>query len=287
MDRHSELAAIRHAYAKQLLAIASVSDPRLEQAYATVPREHFLGPGPWKIGTQEGTYFATPSADPTHLYTDSVVSILPERGLNNGQPSFHVGLMASAAPRDGEHVVHIGAGPGYYSAILAELVGPDGRVTAIEFDADLAQRARLNLQLWPNTRVIQGDGTTIAFEEADIIYVCAGATRPADLWLDQLAEGGRLIIPLTIDETDTAGFEALAPGAMFRIERRGHDYLARWISVVAIFPCAGARDETSGRALAEALRNGRAKEVTRLYRSDARPDEQCWLRAPGWCLAYC
>jgi protein-L-isoaspartate(D-aspartate) O-methyltransferase len=287
MDRHSELAAMRHTYAKQLLATAGVSDPRLEQAYAGVPREHFLGTGPWQIATEEGTYFTTPSDDPAHLYTDSVVSILPERGLNNGQPSFHVSLMANAAPEAGEHVVHIGAGAGYYSAILAELVGPSGRVTAIEFDAELAERARLNLQRWPNTRVIHGDGTATPFEKADVIYVCAGATRPVDLWLDHLAEGGRLILPLTIDEKYTTQFDALDPGAVFRIERRGDDYLARWVSVVAIFPCVGARDETSGRALAEALGNDREKEVTRLYRRSARPDEQCWLRAPGWCLAYC
>jgi protein-L-isoaspartate(D-aspartate) O-methyltransferase len=116
MDRHSELAATRYAYAKQILATAGVSDQRLEQAYGSVPREHFLGPGPWEIATEEGTYFTTSSADPAHLYTDSVVSILPERGLNNGQPSFHVSLMANAALRGGEHVVHIGAGAGYYSA---------------------------------------------------------------------------------------------------------------------------------------------------------------------------
>lgn len=287
MDRHSELPYVRHAYAKRLLATAGVSDPRLEKAYAGVPREHFLGAGPWEIGTEEGTYFTTSSDDPAHLYSDSVVSILPERGLNNGQPSFHVTLMANAGPKVGEHVVHIGAGVGYYSAILAELVGPGGRVTAIEFDAGLAERARLNLQRWPNTLVIHGDGTETPFQKADIIYVCAGATRPVDLWLDQLAEGGRLIIPLTIDEEYTAQCDALDPGAVFRIERRGDDYLARWISVVANFPCAGARDEISGRALAEALRNGRVKEVTRLYRRSARPEEQCWLHAPGWCLAYC
>jgi protein-L-isoaspartate(D-aspartate) O-methyltransferase len=163
---------------------------------------------------------------------------------------------------------------------------PELVITAPEFNAELAERARLNLQRWSNTSVVHGDGTATPFQKADVIYVCAGATRFVDLWLDQLAEGGRLIIPLTIDERYTAQFETLEPGAVFRIERRGADYLARWISVVAIFPCAGARDETSGQALAEALRNGRASEVTRLYRRNAPPDEQCWLRAPGWCLAY-
>jgi protein-L-isoaspartate(D-aspartate) O-methyltransferase len=282
MDQYSDLSLIRRAYAKQLLATAAVGDLHLERAFATVPREHFLGPGPWRIGTDEGAYVQTPNDDPVHLYTDSVVSILSDRGLNNGQPSFHVTLMAHAAPSPGEHVVHVGAGVGYYSAILAELVGPGGRVTAIEFDAELARRARINLQPWSNVEVIHGDGTATAFRKADVIFVSAGATRPADPWLDQLTEGGRLIVPLTLDKE----LEGIEPGAVFRIERHGDEYLARWLSVVAIFPCEGARDEISGQALAQALRNGRKKEVTRLYRKSSPSGEDCWLRALGWCLAY-
>jgi protein-L-isoaspartate(D-aspartate) O-methyltransferase len=66
-------------------------------------------------------------------------------------------------------------------------------------------------------------------------------------------------------------------------ERRGHDYFARWISAVAIFPCAGSRDEVSERALAKAFANGGWQKVTRLYRD--REDERCLLRGPRWCLA--
>jgi protein-L-isoaspartate(D-aspartate) O-methyltransferase len=77
----------------------------------------------------------TPSADPVYLYIKGVIGILPERNLNNGEPSLHAALIASAAPQPGEHVVHIGAGVGYYTAIMAELVGASGRVTAIELDA--------------------------------------------------------------------------------------------------------------------------------------------------------
>lgn len=282
MDQYPATSITRRAYGKRLLAASGVVDVRLEQVFASVPREHFLGHGPWWIGTDDGAYVLTPDDDPLHLYTDSVVSIVSDRGLNNGQPSFHMALMAHAAPSPGQHVVHVGAGVGYYSAILAELVAPDGRVTAIEFDAGLAARAKINLQPWSNVDVIHGDGTATAFQAADVIYVCAGATRPSDLWLDQLADGGRLILPLTVEEE----FEGVDPGAVFRIERRGDDYFARWLSVVAIFPCQGARDQSSGQALAEALRNGHQKEVTRLYRKEHTADKECWLRAPGWCLAY-
>jgi hypothetical protein len=68
-------------------------------------------------------YVPTPSADPVYLYTNDLVGIFPERQINNGQPSFHAALISSASPADGEHVVHIGTGDGYYTAILAHLVG--------------------------------------------------------------------------------------------------------------------------------------------------------------------
>src|SRR6202011_4085579 len=108
-------------------------------------------------------------------YTDDVIGILPKRNLYNGQPSLHAALIAAAAPQPGEHVLHIGVG--YYTAILAELVGATGRVTAIEYDAELAARATANLAQTPHVRVVHGDGTRIAFEPADVIYVNAGATR--------------------------------------------------------------------------------------------------------------
>jgi protein-L-isoaspartate(D-aspartate) O-methyltransferase len=113
-----------------------------------------------------------------YLCTDDVVGIVSQRDLNNGQPSLHAMLIASAAPQPGEHVVHVGAGTGYYTAILGALVGASGPVTAIEFDPGLAARAAVNFQRAPNVRVIEGDGTRIAWDPADVIYVNAGATRP-------------------------------------------------------------------------------------------------------------
>jgi protein-L-isoaspartate(D-aspartate) O-methyltransferase len=119
---------------------------------------------------------------------------------------------------------------GYYTAILAELVGVAGRVTAIEFDAELAPRATANLAQTPHVRAIHGDGTRIMFEPADVIYINAGVTRPADAWLDRLKEGGSLILPLTAN-----GFpnRDVRRGVVFRIERRGPEFLARRISGVA------------------------------------------------------
>jgi protein-L-isoaspartate(D-aspartate) O-methyltransferase len=288
MDRQAELRIIRAAYARQILAAARVANARLDAGFSATRREDFLGPGPWPIRRWLRDYALTPDADPVYLYTDDLVGILPERRINNGQPSLHAHLIHQASPAAGEHVVHIGAGTGYYTAILAHLVGPSGRVTGIEYEPELAARAKANLAPHPNVRIVEGDGTLVAFEEADVIYVNAGCTRPAENWLDRLADGGRLILPMTSDQ----GFGAKAPermasaGAVFRIERRGKDYLAYWISPVAIFPCSGSRDEMSERALADAFAKRGWQRVTRLYRDHEIPEERCWLRGSGWCLAY-
>ena len=290
MDRDSALAIVRRAYAMNLLAAAGVADPRLEAAFAAVKREDFLGPGPWPALRWAVGYVPTPSADPVYLYADIPIGIVPERNLNNGAPSLHVPLLAHAAPREGEHAVHVGAGTGYYTAILAALVGPRGRVTAIEFDPDLAARAATNLAPFAQVRVMQGDGASLPFDPANVIYVNAGATRPAETWLDGLAEGGRLILPLTATRTTANPVNRMEDverrGAVFRIERRGGDYLARWISAIGVFPCAGGRDAESEAALWTAFEKGGWQKVTRLYRDGDLPEERSWLRAPGWSLAY-
>jgi protein-L-isoaspartate(D-aspartate) O-methyltransferase len=288
MDRQGELSIVRAAYAKQVLAAARVDDARLGAAFGAMRREDFLGPGPWPILRWLKDYVLTPDDDPVYLYTDDLIGILPERRINNGQPSLHAHLIHNASPAVGEHVVHIGTGTGYYTAILAHLAGPSGRITGIEYDRELAARAKANLAPHPNVEIVEGDGALVSFGEADVIYVNAGCTRPAESWLDHLTDGGRLILPMTSDQ----GFGAASPermasaGAVFRIERRGNDYFATWISQVAIFPFAGSRDAVSEHALAEAFAKGGWQQVTRLYRDHEIPEERCWLRGSGWCLAY-
>ena len=280
--------SLRRAFAERILAAAGIADARLADAFGEVPREAFLGPGPWPVyDVEQGRYVTTPDADPARIYTDDLVGILPSRHINNGQPSFHAGLLARASVREGEHAVHIGAGAGYYSAILAHLVGASGRVTAIELDRELATRAEANLAPYGNARVLHGDGARVSFDTANIIYVNAGVTHPADSWLDRLADGGRLVLPLTasglLRPDDPPDMQQR--GVVFLVERDGAAFNARWISSVAIFPCASSRDDASERALADAIRAGDATRVTRLYRDEAPAVERCWFRGPGWSLA--
>jgi protein-L-isoaspartate(D-aspartate) O-methyltransferase len=165
-----ELAELRRIYARQMLALANaLADTQLEDAFAAVPRESFLGNGPWRIMTPWSPYTTVPEQDPALIYQDVVVALDEERGINNGSPSLYARWMHLVSPRRGERVAHIGAGAGYYAAILAELVGNEGRVAAVEYDAGRAQSARDNLKDRSNVEVIAADGLRWPQRPADII----------------------------------------------------------------------------------------------------------------------
>jgi protein-L-isoaspartate(D-aspartate) O-methyltransferase len=70
-------------------------------------------------------------------------------GINNGQPSLWAYLLDRLDLMPGEQVLHLGCGTGYYTAIIAELVGLAGRVTAVEIDTTLAEKAEEALVNWP------------------------------------------------------------------------------------------------------------------------------------------
>ena len=295
VDKETELAIVRRAYAKQILSLVDVRDARIEAAFAQVPREHYLGPGPWEGFRFVGKYLTTPDDDPVYVYTDRLFGLIPAKGINNGQPSLHAALMANANVNVGDHILHVGAGTGYYSAILAHIVGPGGRVTAVEFDPDLAARAATHLADVPNVTVVAGDACTVSFDPADVIYVNAGFSRVPLSWLDGLRDGGRLILPMG----SRAGLKDVGSGKMdmakvmrlyqsqvvFRVERRGDEFHVTPGIPAAFIPAEGS-DEASEAALVVALEKGGAKNVTRLYRGGDVPDERCWLRGEGWCLAY-
>jgi protein-L-isoaspartate(D-aspartate) O-methyltransferase len=82
--------AARRWFAEELRHTARVRSPAVIEAFATVPRELFAGPGPWRVLSPmvmgEG-YWTTRDADPAHLCHDILVAIDEGRRLNNGQPS--------------------------------------------------------------------------------------------------------------------------------------------------------------------------------------------------------
>ncbi|MER9585116.1 protein-L-isoaspartate O-methyltransferase [Mesorhizobium sp. M0276] len=185
---------IRKFYARLMAANAGSPDPRLEAVFAEVPREAFLGAGPWTIIAGNGQ-ITTPSADPAHIYQNVLVALDADKGINNGEPFLHAMWIGKLAPKPGEAVTHIGAGTGYYTAVLARLVSPGGTATAFELDEKLADLARKNLETYGNARVVHGDAVTMPLPPSDIIYVNAGVAAPPPGWLKALRPGGRMIFP--------------------------------------------------------------------------------------------
>jgi protein-L-isoaspartate(D-aspartate) O-methyltransferase len=189
-------AKYRAFYAQLISAAARAADPRIEEAFRTVRRETFAGPGPWSISVGGHPYVVTPDDDPAFLYQNTLLALDSARGLNIGMPGAHAYWLSGCAVKEGETVIQIGAGSGYYTAILAHLVGPGGRVHAYEIDERLAGLARENLKDIAHTDVRDRSGIASDLPKADVIYVCAGAAQPATEWLDALLPGGRLVFPL-------------------------------------------------------------------------------------------
>jgi protein-L-isoaspartate(D-aspartate) O-methyltransferase len=111
----------RRFYAEELRFSAHVESRSVVDAFATVPRERFVGPGPWQIKSpmRRGDYWTTANADPRNVYHDTLIALDAKRGINNGQPSLWIALFDELGIAAGEHVVHLGCGTGYYSAVAA------------------------------------------------------------------------------------------------------------------------------------------------------------------------
>jgi protein-L-isoaspartate(D-aspartate) O-methyltransferase len=178
--------------------------------------------------------------------------------------------------KEGETVVQIGAGAGYYTAILAELVGTKGRVIAYEIEPDIARRAAANLASYPQVEVRARSGVE-GLPNADAVYVNAAATHPLPAWLEALKAGGRLLFPLQA---------AHSTGAMLMITRpdSGDAWPARFLSAVVFIACEGAQDRSIGHELDEAFRRGGFGRV-RSLRFGGAPSPSDWLRGDGWALS--
>jgi protein-L-isoaspartate(D-aspartate) O-methyltransferase len=266
----------RAFFAKLLCTAARLDDPSIEEAFRTVQREPFAGPGPWWMSRGAHPYVQTPDDDPAFLYQDLLIALDRERGINIGMPSAHATWLGSCNIKPAETVVQIGVGSGYYTAILAHLTGAGGRVYGYEIDEALAARARDNLKDLPQVELRTQSGIAPDLPQADLIYVCAGAAEPSQVWLDALRPGGRLLFPL-------------APqgvwGGMLLITRpdQGAVWPAKFVSRAAFIGCVGLQDDEAGRRLAEAF--SKNWELVRTLRREGTAEDTCWYAGNGWWLS--
>jgi protein-L-isoaspartate(D-aspartate) O-methyltransferase len=272
-DRSEKLRAF---YATLMCAAANCYDPRIEAAFRAVPREPFAGPAPWLVTLGGHPYVPTPDDDPAFLYQNLLIALDSERGINIGMPHVHAFWLNACDIKDGETVLQVGAGSGYYTAILAHLVGANGRVHAYEIDEGLAARARDNLKELPHVDVRLASGVTAELPKVDVIYVCAGAARPARAWLDALQPGGRLMFPLAP--------EGMLGGMLLvRNSVRDGVWPARIVGRAQFIGCVGLQDEEAGQRLKEAF--NKDWEKVRSLRLNSVPDDTCWFAGEDWWLS--
>lgn len=279
------LKAVRRRYAEHVCALAEADAPELVRAFSVVPRERFVGPGPWRIigPTLQGE--TTPDADPRHLYRNVLIALDEAKGLYNGQPQFWATLFARLQPRPGERAIHVGAGGGYYTAILAELVAWNGWVTGIEYEPELAAAAARNLADRPNVEVLAGDAQALVEGPADIVVASCGFDAVPVAWVRLLRDGGRLMIPLTI----ASALPGIGAGAVLLVTRRGEVFDAEFVSGTMIYHDKAGRSDTAGQHLMTAFGASAGGAWTppaiASLRLDGAPDATCWLAGDGWWLS--
>lgn len=279
----------RSFYAQEVKFAAGVTSPGLVEAYARVPREKFLGPGPWQIGSAEGRAMSVAGMvqlayvtveDARDVYHNVVVSLDRAKDINNGQPSALGRWIDALALKSGERVYHLGCGAGYYTAIMAEVVGASGSVMGLELQPELAERAKKNLAGYANVTVVAGDGAEFDPGERDAMLVNAGVTHPRTMWLERLREGGRLVVPFTM-----AMNERLGQGVMTKIVRERGGYSAELVSPLAIFSGVSMRDPELEPLMLKALTSGGLLKLKSVRRDAHEATGSCVLHGKEVCLS--
>jgi protein-L-isoaspartate(D-aspartate) O-methyltransferase len=279
----------RRFYAEEIEQAANLTSPALVEAYARVPREKFLGPPPWQLASPETRALAATgliqlsyrtTSEPRRLYHNVVVALDTAKDINNGQPSALASWIDALDLKSGDRVYHMGCGVGYYTAIMAEVVGPGGSVVAIDAQPELAARARENLSGYRQVTVHAADGAAFDPEACDAMLINAGVTHPHALWLERLREGGRLVVPLTIALSPTIG-----QGMMVRIVRQSEGFSANIVTFLAIFNGGNLRDPELEAPLRKAMTTGALLKLKSLRRDPHEPEESCLFHTPGMCLS--
>ncbi|WP_432937824.1 methyltransferase, FxLD system [Kribbella sp. CA-253562] len=180
--------ALRAGLVDVLRSQGALSSDRVAAAFRVVPRHVFVPDVPIEVA-----------------YADDVVLMKrDDAGVaisSVSQPAIVAVMLEQAGIEPGHRVLEIGSG-GYNAALLSELAGEDGEVTTIDIDPEVTERASATLRAagYKAVRVVQTDGVegwdAGAPYDRIVVTVTAGEIAPA--WMDQLAPGGRIVVPLRI-----------------------------------------------------------------------------------------
>jgi len=178
VDTLTDYAAEREAMIRRQIESRGIHDPKIIEAFRSVPREEFL--------SKEYADLA---------YGDHPLPI--EAGQTISQP-YIVALMIQAAEiRPGDRVLEVGAGSGYAAAIMSRIAG---EVIAIERQGELVKVAaeRMRRLDYDNVRIVEADGTRGWEPDApyDAIVAAASGSHVPKSWIGQLADGGRIVMPV-------------------------------------------------------------------------------------------
>jgi len=174
----SDFTAEREAMVERQIESRGIDDPNIIGAFRTVPRELFV------------------SSEYAELaYGDHPLPI--EAGQTISQPYIVALMIEAAGIKPGDKVLEVGGGSGYAAAVIGQIAGT---VISVERQHDLVALARQRLASlgYDNVRVVEGDGTRGCPDEApfDAILAAASGSHVPQSLIDQLREGGRLVMPV-------------------------------------------------------------------------------------------
>ena len=135
-----------------------------------------------------------------HRTISEMFDLVVQEGLDEGDKDYDdaVEMLEALAIEQADRVLEVGAGSGWNAALMAELVGAQGRVVTVEVSEELARAAQERLLPWKQVSVLCADGRLGAPAEApyDRIIVTAGTRKIYDAWMNQLEIGGILVTPI-------------------------------------------------------------------------------------------
>jgi protein-L-isoaspartate(D-aspartate) O-methyltransferase len=172
-----------------LLETGVLRDSRVRDAFAATPRHLFL-----------------PDLALDDVYQDAAIPTKRGAGghaiSSSSQPAIMAIMLEQLRVELGQRVLEIGAGTGYNAALLAHLAEPGGFVVSVDYEEDICADARRHLATAgaEGVRVEQADGAGGWPESSpyDRIELTVGADDVTRAWFEQLAAGGRLVVPLQL-----------------------------------------------------------------------------------------